>query len=66
MVVLSHADKADDELIVVDVILLWHIAIIRPVTYTLVLPCTQTHTHTHTDTSTHTCTDPTTCRPNGT
>jgi len=47
MVVLSHADKADDELIVVDVILLWHIAIIRPVTYTLVLPCTQKHTHTH-------------------
>jgi len=50
MVVLFYVDKVDHKLIVVDIILLWQISIIRPITYTLVLPHTKmTHTHTHTD-----------------
>ena len=55
MVVLSHIDEVDDKLIVVDVVLLWHRNVIRPVTYTLVLSRKHTdtqkyiHRHRHGD-----------------
>jgi len=49
MVVLSYVDKVDHKLIIVDIILLWQISIVRPITYTLVLPHTyKTHTQTYT------------------